>query len=142
MTRIVVDTSVLIRYLIRPSAATRALIEVYWLDDEIQVVTAPELIEELEGVLSRDYIQELVQPEEGQALLDAILLKAEILPSLGAVPAYTRDSKDDKFIACALVGDARYVVTVDKDLLALETLEHIRIVTPEELIGKIGHRSA
>ena len=142
MTRIVVDTSVLIRYLIRPSAATRALIEVYWLDDEIQVVTAPELIEELEGVLSRDYIQELVQPEEGQALLDAILLKAEILPSLGAVPAYTRDPKDDQFIACVLVGDARYVVTVDKDLLALETLEHIRIVTPEELIGKIGRRSA
>jgi predicted nucleic acid-binding protein len=87
-------------------------------------------------------IQELIQPEEGQALLDAILLKAEILPSLGAVPAYTRDPIDDKFIACALVGDARYVVTVDKDLLALETLERIRIVTPEELIGKIGHRSA
>jgi putative PIN family toxin of toxin-antitoxin system len=132
--RVVVDTSVLIRYLIRPSAAIRELIEERWPGDEIQMVTAPELIEELEGVLRRDYIQKLVRPQEGQALLDAIHLKAEVLPPLGAVPSYTRDPKDDKFVACALVGNAGYVITVDKDLLVLGELEGIRLVTPDEFV--------
>lgn len=134
MIRVVVDTSVLIRYLIRPSAAIRELIEERWLGDEIQMVTAPELIEELEGVLRRDYIQKLVRPQEGRALLDAIHLKAEVLPPLGAVPSYTRDPKDDKFVACALVGNAGYVITVDKDLLVLGELEGIHLVTPDEFV--------
>ena len=135
MIRVVVDTSVLIRYLIRPSAAIRDVIEVRWVNDEIQMVTALELIEELESVLRRDYIQALIRPQEGQALLDAIHLKAEILPPLGAIPAYTRDPKDDKFVACALAGDAKYVITVDKDLLVLETLQGVCMVTPDEFVG-------
>ena len=94
MIRVVIDTSVLIRYLIRPSAAVKELIEVRWLADQVRMVSAPELIKELEGVLSRDYIQTLIRPEEGQALLHAIHLKAETVgPLLGNVPPYTRDPK-------------------------------------------------
>jgi putative PIN family toxin of toxin-antitoxin system len=130
--RIVVDTSVLIRYLIKPSVAIRDLIEVRWLGDEVQVVTALELIEELAGVLERDYIQVLIHPPEEQALLDAIHIKAEIVPPLGTIPTYSRDPKDDKFVACALVGEAEYIITVDKDLLVLEALQGVRMVTPDE----------
>ena len=130
--RTVIGTSVLIRYLVKPSAAIKELIETRWLGDEVQMVTAPELIEELAGVLKRDYIQALVRPEEGQALLDAIELKAEVLPPLGTIPAYTRDPKDDKFVACALAGGASYVVTVDRDLLALKALSDVRMVTPSD----------
>jgi len=67
--RAIIDTSVLIRYLIKPSAAIKALIEKRWLGDEIRMVTALDLIAELEGVLKRDYIQTLIRTEEGQVLL-------------------------------------------------------------------------
>ena len=60
MIRAVVDTSVLIRYLIRPSAAIKELIEMRWLGDQVQMVTAPELVKELEDVLKRDTIQALI----------------------------------------------------------------------------------
>jgi putative PIN family toxin of toxin-antitoxin system len=119
--RVVVDTSVLIRYLIKPSAPIKELIEEAWLGDRVQMVTAPELIKELKGVLERDYVQSLIRPEEGRVLLDAILQKAEILPSFGKVPSYTRDPKDDKFVACALAGRADFLVTVDEDILVLES---------------------
>lgn len=133
MIRAVIDTSVLIRYLIRPSTAIRELVEASWLDDRFIMVTCPELLAELEGVLGREYIQDLIRPEEGQALLDAIALKAEVLASLGSIPPYTRDPKDDKFVACALAGGADYLVTVDQDLLVLNSLGNLRIVTPEQL---------
>jgi putative PIN family toxin of toxin-antitoxin system len=132
--RAIIDTSVLIRYLIKPSAAIKELIEERWLGDEVQMVTAQDLIAELEGVLKRYYIQTLIRTEEGQALLDAITQKADILPPLGPVPAYTRDPKDDKFVACALVGDANYLITEDKDMLVLEVVGDVRIVTPYDFL--------
>ena len=137
MIRAVLDTSVLIRYLIRPSAAIKELIEVRWLGDEVQMVAAPELVEELKGVLKREYMQQLIRPEEGQALPEAIEQKAEMLPSLGQVPPYTRDPKDDKFVACALAGSADYLVTVDEDILLLEAVHDVRIVTPNGIVRAI-----
>lgn len=132
--RVLVDTSALIRYLIRPSAALRTIIEDLWLDDQIQMVTCPELMRELEGVLQRDYIQALVQPEDAEALLDAIRRKAEYLPPLGAIPPYTRDHKDDKFIACAVVGEVKYVITTDKDLLDMRTFSDIHLIAPDAFL--------
>ena len=135
MIRVVIDTSVLIRYLIRPSRAIKEPVDTWWLGDRLCLVTSPELIAELENVLGREYIQVLIRPKEGQALLDAIHVKAEMLTPLGTIPSFTRDPKDDKFVACALVGDAEYLISVDKDILTLKTLEHIEMVTPDEFIG-------
>jgi putative PIN family toxin of toxin-antitoxin system len=135
MIRAVFDTSVLIRYLIKPSAVIKELIEDLWLGDEVQMVTAPELIEELEGVLARDDIRALIQPEEGQVLLEAIEAKAEMISSLGPIPSYTRDPKDDKFIACALAGGAEVVITVDKDILTLGSLMTVQMMTPYEFVA-------
>jgi putative PIN family toxin of toxin-antitoxin system len=134
MMRTVLDTSFLVRYLIKPSAAIRELIEVRWLGGQVQMVTSPDLIEELKGVLKRDYIQALVRPEEGQAMLDAIYQRAEVLPAPGQVLSYTRDPKDDKFVACALTARADYVVTEDKDILVLGALGGGRMVTPYEFV--------
>jgi putative PIN family toxin of toxin-antitoxin system len=132
--RAIIDTSVLIRYLIKPSTAIKELIEERWLGDEVRMVIARDLIAELEGVLKRDYIQTLIRTEEGQALLDAFTQKADIFPALGPVPAYTRDPKDDTFVACALVGYANYLITEDKDMLVLEVVGDVRIVTPYDFL--------
>ena len=135
MIRVVIDTSVLIRYLIKPSAAIKELIEMRWLNDEIQMISSPELWTEIEGVLGREYIRELVLPQEGQVLLEAIALKAKVLSSLGPIPSYSRDPKDDKFVACALAGEATYVITVDRDLLVLGSIGGVRMVTPSEFVA-------
>lgn len=135
MIRAVFDTSVLIHYLIKPSVAIKELIEDLWLGDEVQIVTAPELIEELEGVLARDYIQALIQPEEGQVLLEAIEAKAEMISPLGPLPSYTRDPKDDKFIACALASGAEVVITGDEDILTLGSLATVQMMAPHEFVA-------
>ncbi len=54
MIRAVLDASVPVRYLIRPSAAIKELIEAEWPGNTVQMVTAPELVEELKGVLERE----------------------------------------------------------------------------------------
>ena len=62
MIRVVVDASVLIRYFIKPSIAIRELIEDYWPDGDMRLVTASSLIDELRNVLHRDYITRRREP--------------------------------------------------------------------------------
>lgn len=133
--RVVVDTSVWLRYLIKPSAAVKELIEVWWLKGRLQVIVAPELLIELQEVLARPSIRRFVQPAEGAALLETIGLLAELLPPLGPIPPLTRDAKDDKFVACAMAGHATHVLTLDEDLLVLAEVGGVRINTPYHFIS-------
>lgn len=137
MIRVVIDSSVLIRYLLKPSRATRELIQQTWLEDEIEVVTAPELMYELADVLARPKIRRFVMQDEATALIEAITLRATILPPLGPVPPYTRDSKDDKFVACAVLGEAEYLITYDEDLLVLSEVAKVKILTTERFACRL-----
>lgn len=132
--RVVFDTSVLLRYLIKPSAAIRELIETWWLDGRVQMITAPELLTKLADVLERPSIRRFVEPEEGQALVEIVTLLAETIPALGMIPAFGRDPKDDKFIACALTGSARFVITSDKDLLVIGEIGDVKMITPFQFL--------
>lgn len=133
--RVVMDSNVLLRYLIKPSAAIKALIEVWWLGGGVQMVTGPTLRAELAEVLARPRIRRYVQPQDGQALLDAIDLLAEMIALPEPIPAFSRDAKDDKFIACALAGAASYLVTTDEDLLILGAVDTVQIITPQRLVA-------
>ena len=138
MVRAVIDTNVLIRYLVRPGAAIRALVEELWIDAHFQMVTSPELIAELTEVLARPRIQKLVQREEAAALLATIHALADMIPLLAAVPEYTRDRKDDKFVACAIAGQADFLVTADEDILVLGSLLQTRMVTPFAFVAAMA----
>ena len=139
--RIVIDSSVLVRYLLRPSAATRQLIEELWTSDSVTLVVSPELPAELEAVLQRAKIRRYVAAEDAGTLLAAVRTHSLMLPPLAEVPPFTRDRKDDKFVACGLSGGAEYLVTYDNDLLVLGAVENLQIGTPEMFLRTLGSRS-
>ena len=134
-TRVVFDTSVLLRYLIRPSAALRSLIEDYWLAGEVVMLTAPELLAELEAVLARPALQKFVHADEAADFVAIVRSRAEMLPSLGEPPRFTRDRKDDSFVFCALAGGASHLVTADNDLLVLGVVDTVTVLTPEAFLA-------
>lgn len=45
-----------------------------------------------------------------------------------------RDPDDDKFIECALDADCHYIISGDKDLLAIEAYDKTRILTVSEFL--------
>lgn len=53
--------------------------------------------------------------------LDIIQVKTDV--------SLSRDPDDDKFIECAIDGNALYIVSGDKDLLILNKYEDIQIIT-------------
>jgi hypothetical protein len=45
-----------------------------------------------------------------------------------------RDSKDDKFLTCAVEGDAHYLLSSDKDLLSMRFYRGMAIVNPGQFL--------
>lgn len=135
---VVIDTSVWIHYLIRPGRAVRKLVEEFWLSGAIEVAVSPELMDELAGVLARPAVRALIPQEAGQVLLDVIAARARLLPSMGTIPGFTRDPKDDKFVACALLSGAEYLVSLDRDVLVLGALGTVKMVTPVGIVEALG----
>lgn len=49
-----------------------------------------------------------------------------------------RDPKDDKFLECALWGQADYLVSRDLDLLSIADFRGVQIVSPERLLALLA----
>ena len=44
---------------------------------------------------------------------------------------------DEKFLSCALEGNADYIVSGDDDLLSIKQYHEIKIVTPTDFLDRI-----
>ncbi len=67
-------------------------------------------------------------------LLDIIESDADHIRGELSLSGICRDPKDDKFIACAVDGNADYIVSGDADLLVLAEYRGVRIVQPAEFV--------
>jgi predicted nucleic acid-binding protein len=62
-----------------------------------------------------------------------VLNASELIPELDFTPApISRDPKDDYLLAHALLEAADFIVSGDRDLLALASISPIKIVSPAE----------
>ena len=120
MIRAVFDTNVLISYLLtqRPPIAT--LIDVHLMREEIVPVMAPELLEELDRVLQYPKLQQYYTEEKRTRFVALLMALSEMVELPETIPQICRDPDDDKFVACAVAGDAEVIVSGDDDLVALE----------------------
>jgi putative PIN family toxin of toxin-antitoxin system len=93
-----------------------------------------QLLEELtRKAHEKKYLADRITPQELQEFVALLSELAEAIPHIPeAIPAVTRDPKDDYLLAYALVGQADYLVTGDEDLLVLKQIDQVKIVTPRE----------
>ena len=134
--RVLFDTMVLVRGLINPGSPWgRLLFEqasgYTWIvsppivDEYLEVLRRPKLIRKYRDVETRNLA----------AMLDLIATAIVVQPT--AIPAVCRDPEDDKFLAAARAGSARFIVTEDMDLLDLRSYEGIQIVRAEAFLRMI-----
>jgi putative PIN family toxin of toxin-antitoxin system len=136
LVRVVLDTNVLVSGLIGEHGPPRQLIDA-WLEGRYTLLTSLYQAAELNHVLSYPRIASRLRLEESELslILAALLSEAEVTPSLLELPGVTRDPKDDPLVACALEGNADYLVSGDRDLLDLGEYGEIQIVSPHQFAG-------
>jgi putative PIN family toxin of toxin-antitoxin system len=132
--RAVLDTNLLVSYLLthRPPIAT--LIDDYLAREQFGLVTAVVLLEELDRVLGYPKLRRYYSEESRTRFVALIAALGEVIELPESVPSICRDPDDDWVIACAVVGQADYLVSGDRDLLALERVGEIPILSAAQFL--------
>lgn len=127
------DTNVLVSGVIRPSGTPGSLVDA-WRKDEIDIAVSPFIIEEVRDVLSRPYMVAYGWIEQDVDELVSELTTSGVCVA-GTTPVdVCRDPKDNMVFACALEAKSDFIVSGDKDVLAIKVFEDIPVVTPRECV--------
>ena len=136
--RVLVDTNVLISILLKPSEGgpVRAFFHAF-VAGRFTLLLPEWLIDELtNSVLSKPRFAKRISTTQLNRFTTLLRASAEQIAEIETpIPALSRDPDDDYVLAYALVGNADYLVTGDKDLLALQGLiAGLEIVTPARFV--------
>ena len=135
MIRAVLDANVLVSAVLSPVGVPGQILDEWRAERFALLVSAP-ILEEIARVLEYPRIarghrwpQAKVQEFVAELGNAAILTPGEI--TLNVV---RNDPDDNRYLECAVEGDADYLVSGDQDLLALREHRGIRIVTPKTFL--------
>lgn len=126
MIRAVLDTNLLVSYLLT-NGETLSRIITHWEEGRFVYLQSPQILTELVDVLNRPRLRQYLTANP-QILIDLIVTDAEFVKGELVLPGVCRDPKDDEFIACAIEGNANYIVTGDRDLLDLVCYQTVQMV--------------
>lgn len=140
--RTVVDTNVIISGLfgITGSPSTQILEAVR--AQKIILVSSPVIIDEISQVIGRERIIKITQMNkaERQSFIEGLIERSDMTAGKQLASVISRDTKDDKFLACAYEAKADFIVTGDEDLLILKEFRGTKIVTPRAFVASVLHK--
>lgn len=139
MLRAVLDANVYVSAFVRPEGPPGQIVERFLKDGAFEIVLSPEIVEEVLRALAypkvRKHARTNVDPE---LWFEDIVVLAKLISGELELSEVSEDRDDDKYIAAAIEGRAAFVVTGDRDLLALEEHEGIRIMNPRAFLDLLG----
>ncbi|HYA88693.1 MAG TPA: putative toxin-antitoxin system toxin component, PIN family [Nitrospirota bacterium] len=133
--RIVIDTNVFVSGTISPKGAPRKVLELAT-RGAFKVVSSLSINREILEVLHREHIY--VKYGLNEKLIDDIatfLYEGTVLvEDTYTVLRVRQDADDNKFISCALEGEAAYIVSGDEHLLSIKHYRGVQIVDAKSFV--------
>ncbi|MES2677940.1 MAG: putative toxin-antitoxin system toxin component, PIN family [Pseudomonadota bacterium] len=129
--RVVIDTNVLISYLLSASNSTSKKTVNKVLAQNHSLLISNETFKELSITLLKDKFDPYVSLEKRQQFLLMIKSIAEFITIQERINK-CRDKKDNQFLEVAVSGNANLIITGDKDLLVLNPFRNINILSPAD----------
>ncbi len=130
MLKAVIDTNVFVSAFLTDGIGAKIIKR--WKKDEFILITSKEILQEVSEVLKR-----LGAPDTYIArLMKLIQQKAKIVKPNFKVQI-CRDPDDNKFIDCAIKGNASIIVTSDQDLKDIGEYKNIIIISAKELLEQL-----
>ena len=142
MIRAVVDTSILVRAVIKPTGSVGPVLQ-RLRRREYTLLISRATLDETADVLYRPRLRTKYQLSNRvlRATIRLIVLRSELIRPDRRIVA-CRDPRDDKFLEVAVSGRAQVIVSGDEDLLTLNPFERIPIVTPARFLARLDEGDA
>jgi putative PIN family toxin of toxin-antitoxin system len=131
--KVVVDTNVLVSGVFFGGMPSRILEA--WREKRIDVVVSPDILEEYRRV--GEHLETQFTDVSLAPFLALLVMNAEIIEPPDLPEQVSRDSDDDKFIACALAGGCHVIISSDKDLLSISGYRGVKVVAPREFLESV-----
>ena len=138
MKKIVIDTTVLITFLISDTVIIKEILE---LQNQglIEIYHSTELFNELQNTIKKPSLKIYLEPVKSKLSRFIAWYKYNTRRIIvDQRVAICRDPKDDILLELAKQIEADYIITGDKDLLVLDRFENCKIVTPRTFIESIN----
>jgi putative PIN family toxin of toxin-antitoxin system len=137
MARIVLDTNILVSAIIASGYSAAILDRVR--SGELALITSTHLLEEFSDVIARPRITRKYPQiaEKAEDLVDFLRAFTELVQGTPGESQISRDRDDDYMVACAVEGNADYIISGDPHLLDLRTHGNITILTPREFVEQV-----
>lgn len=101
------------------------------IDKIIEIYISPEILNELEKVLKRDFKEDKEFIDRQTAL---ILEYGNLVRPINKLNIVKEDPDDNKIIECAFTAKADFIITNDNHLLKLKEALEIKIIKPKEFL--------
>jgi putative PIN family toxin of toxin-antitoxin system len=142
MLRVVVDTNVIVSGILSRKGAPYELSKA-WRGRRFLLLSSSAILTEVRAVLQYPHIRKKYplsdeEVEQTIALLeqDALLVRGDAHVT-GSIPD---DPKDEMFLACALDGQADFIVSGDHHLLNLRFYREIPVITTREFLEQLKQK--
>jgi putative PIN family toxin of toxin-antitoxin system len=128
--KIVVDTNVMVSGVFWGGNPFKIL--EHWIRGNITILVSTPILDEYVRVISSIGYK---RPELSKNWIDLISTNTTIVDVRISL-ALSRDPDDNKFLECAISGNADCIVSGDDDLLVLKKIHGIPIITPKGVLEK------
>lgn len=135
MIKLVLDANLFASGLIKPISNPGKILDLVK-DNKVEFVLSPAVIKEIKRILLYPKIQKYHKktPQEIDTYFDDLLMFAWIVEGDSKIDIIKDDPEDNKYLACAIEGEADYIVSGDHHLLDLGEFKNIKIINPKNFL--------
>ena len=136
MIRAVLDTNVIVSGILSKKGVPGRILKA-WFEDRFHLATSRVILEELRRVLRYPKISRRHGWSDAQVLefVEEVTSLAIVVPGELRLAVGAEDPSDDRYLECALEGEAGYVVSGDRHLVGLAQYEGVEILSPSAFLG-------
>jgi len=132
--RIVLDTNVLVSAILSPESTSAQIIKLV-LEDTLNLVISPDMLEETDRVLRYPKLLKRMKKngivlKEVNDFIEKMSKTAVITQGKLKISAIKDYRSDNKILACAIEGEADFIISGDHHLIELKEFQGIPIVNP------------
>ena len=139
MIRAVLDTNVIVSGILSGPGVPGRILKT-WLEDRFHLVTSRTILEELRRVLRYPKISRRHGWSDARVLefVEDVASLAILSPGVLRLTVVADDPSDDRYLECAVEGEAGYVVSGDRHLIGLAQYEGVEILSPRAFVDLLG----
>jgi putative PIN family toxin of toxin-antitoxin system len=136
--RAVIDTNVLVSGIIRPRGAPGAIVQALREGRIVPILSRP-MLEEVGSVLSRPWLMTKygLATADVETFLRFLVTRGELVEPRIEIRR-CRDPRDNMFLEAAVSASADRLVTGDKDLLDMGSVEGVPIVSARQMADEVA----